>query len=480
MTKLVTRYLLIAVMAVGCSTSGVRSVFIPEKESSDTKPASASESEFKPVEETRPEREPLIASTQQHDSATKMLIETELKDLPQEERAEWVSYLSSVDTKMVPYILKARRLRESPPSDAPSPMAVAQQKAPAGHSAAPSGKPPSIQPGPSPTQEAGGPVKTVSTDPEVKDDKSWPGPLKSLTDWDNNYFWPKKKQADQGHSLAIQADQVAPVDEKEVVKQTRFEVEPEVQSVDQLENVRISPGAELWEDELAKLIVLIENSTSSQAGDAASQQVMREQIALRLLYLIVNEPALAQQPISGMSSTQQEFWTAIFLSLAEHLDESSTSDPATRATESISQLRTAVHHLQQTARLELRNTTFCQRINSFGNYEQFDTDVFTPGQPVLIYTEIRNFVSEPTPDGQYRTALRSEVQVYQGEDGEPIDRTEFPATEDVCRTRRTDYYHSYRVTLPDSLTSGVYTLKLTVQDEFSGKLASQLVQFSIR
>jgi hypothetical protein len=45
---------------------------------------------------------------------------------------------------------------------------------------------------------------------------------------------------------------------------------------------------------------------------------------------------------------------------------------------------------------------------------------------------------------------------------------------------RTDYFHSYKIDLPPHLPPGPYALVLSVQDELTGKVASQAINFLIR
>ena len=66
---------------------------------------------------------------------------------------------------------------------------------------------------------------------------------------------------------------------------------------------------------------------------------------------------------------------------------------------------------------------FCDRIDGFGLYHPFERAVFRPGQPVLLYGEVRNFKTELSSAGQYRTALRSTFEILRnGPDGELVER----------------------------------------------------------
>ena len=67
-----------------------------------------------------------------------------------------------------------------------------------------------------------------------------------------------------------------------------------------------------------------------------------------------------------------------------------------------------------------------------------------------------------------------------GVDGELIERRHFDSTEDQSRSPRTDYFHSYKLDLPLHLTPGTYSLKLTLEDELSGKIGASNIEFLVR
>lgn len=124
------------------------------------------------------------------------------------------------------------------------------------------------------------------------------------------------------------------------------------------------------------------------------------------------------------------------------------------------------------------NTAFCEEISYYGNYKRFPREEFVPGQPVLLYAEIENFRSDPSPTGEYRTLLRSLVEIY-GPTGKLVWYKSFAATEDLCRNPRRDYFHNYQFSMPDR-PLGPHTLKLTVVDELSGKQATSTIKFMLK
>jgi hypothetical protein len=188
--------------------------------------------------------------------------------------------------------------------------------------------------------------------------------------------------------------------------------------------------------------------------------------------------AKALEAIPGVSAAEQEFWQQLLWAASDYFDADAMPDRTDRASQAVAQLRSAVQRLQPEAKLELRNVAFCQKISSFGNYQGFPADEFSPGQPVLIYAELQNFKSEPTSDGQYRTLVRSTIEIHGP--GGLVHREEFHPTEDFCRNHRRDYFHSYQLDIPQRCSLGPHVLKLIVEDQLSRKIATHSLRFTVK
>jgi hypothetical protein len=247
---------------------------------------------------------------------------------------------------------------------------------------------------------------------------------------------------------------------------------------------QIDPQATYSADELKRMISLLEAETNlvlPSGTPEAQREYIRQHVNLRMMRLVAGDRDGAQDPIPGIDPVDQEFWNSVFWGIATYFDRDRIPDPTDRAGQTASQFLSAARRLQATARLELKNVAFCHRIDGFGVFERFERDEFQAGVPVLIYAELRNFRSEPTTDGRFRTMLRSTVELVRvGKEELVVDRTNFDPTEDVSRSLRTDFYNSYRISLPEHLSPGPYQLRLTVEDETSGKLATQTLGFTIR
>ncbi|WP_437191461.1 hypothetical protein [Planctomicrobium sp. SH527] len=474
-----------------------------------------------------------------HDPATRMLIEAELKDATPDERKEWLAFLDTIESANIPHVLQSRRIVEgkevssflaaksaadgsseestgagaSPKvaMDGPAVLAKAFNVQPVNHEerselSAPAEKPspesnsPPVATVPTNRVEENtvAEVKPTTVEPSSTVGTGWPKRIKSLTDHGLRWGMPfdgdaetpppagKTERSTFGLPLILGNQQKQDASSANTPSESVPTEPVQTASAQMPQPVmvptpRLTPGSQLWEDEVQKLISLLEAETSSQTVGDASRDDVRKQVALRMLYVIEGEPTKSQQVIPGLPQQEQEFWTELFLGLSEHLEHNGTSDPGERATQAMAHLRSAAHRLQQNAKLRMRNVTFCQQIQGFGNYEGYPADQFLPGQTVLVYAEIRNFQSDATPEGFYRTRIKSTIEIYSdGAEKQVIDRSTFEPTEDLCRTLRSDYYHSYRINLPPHLPRGAHLLKLVIHDELSGKMTTESISFTIR
>lgn len=254
------------------------------------------------------------------------------------------------------------------------------------------------------------------------------------------------------------------------------------------------PADDPWSAQLRQLVAVAESRAEQARGafldrtaggqpptEPVRKAYVESQVHLRLLYLMAGEQARAMQAIPGLDAADQEFWQQVLWGVSNYFDEAALPSRADRATQTVEQLRTAVTRLQGEANLSLRNVAFCHKITSFGNYEKFDRDEYSPGQRVLLYAEVANFKSVPQPsDGLYKTQLKSGIEFYRAGGGQPVNKTEFEPTTDVCRSYRQDYFHTYDLTIPSGLSLGPHVLKLTVEDVQTGKLATYNVNFTVK
>ena len=275
-----------------------------------------------------------------------------------------------------------------------------------------------------------------------------------------------------------------------LVKKPDSKNSPPVQQVSQNEPARAptTPKSTMvlpplpWQAELEQLITRVERDLASTKLDPAGNgqsEYLRKHAQLRLLYLMAQRQEEALTAIPGVETYEQEYWQQLIWAMSNSLDTVQFPEVTDRAAQTVPPLAAALRHMREQSALTIKNMTFCRKISYFGNYDRFPRNEFTPGHEVLLYTEIENFISAPTVDGEYRTSLKSLIEITDSK-GKIVWTKGFPSTEDFCRNPRRDYFHNYQFYIPEDLSTGAYVLKLTIVDELSRKRVSNSLNFVLK
>lgn len=120
-------------------------------------------------------------------------------------------------------------------------------------------------------------------------------------------------------------------------------------------------------------------------------------------------------------------------------------------------------------------------IRGFGDYEPMPSATLSPGQTVLVYCELENFVSSPVKrDGAdaFRTMLESRL-VVTDPSGRVVQDSRFPPLDDYAPSRRTDFF-MYVPFEVGQLPAGAYQAQLEVRDLQGTSTQTAPVSFSVR
>jgi hypothetical protein len=234
-------------------------------------------------------------------------------------------------------------------------------------------------------------------------------------------------------------------------------------------------GPSDWRKPLDATIQSLEAAVAESPGPSEDDR----QVYLRLLYLLAGQRDKALRPLTGHDALAQEFWSREIYSLSTYLDAQRVSDRSRRAAEAAIHHWEASNRLSQQGNLLVRNVALCTEVMSYGVYTPFDRPEFQPGQRVVLYAEVENFVSQPTPRGHH-TAFESHYEIFDSR-GQKVEERSFPPMEEYCHNPRRDFFIAYDdVRLPGQLYDGRYTLKLTIEDTLGKKLGQSSLDFQIK
>lgn len=182
--------------------------------------------------------------------------------------------------------------------------------------------------------------------------------------------------------------------------------------------------------------------------------------------------------LATLSPRERRFWeslTQVWEREAKSLGDAPSQIGTNQSIEGLSE---ALATLRLRSDLEVSLPILCKSVVNFGNYTPFEPAVFATGQSMVVYWEVRNFVSVESSDG-YRTRLSAKLELFdsQGESRQKLERN-FP--DDICKRRRVDFFNAVLLQLPKDLPVGDYTLKVTVTDHSSEKFAQRQTRLTVR
>jgi len=232
-----------------------------------------------------------------------------------------------------------------------------------------------------------------------------------------------------------------------------------------------------WETTLNTTIGALEREVAQARSAGDTEGAAEQEIRLRMLYMLAHRNEDALRPVPGLDATQQDYWSQQIYALATYLDSQREPDAQRRAAAANEFLAEAAERLGELSELKVKGLAFCSEVISFGVYEKFDEYKFQPGQQLLLYAEVDNFVSEATPKGHH-TALRSSYELLDSR-GQVVEEHQFELTEEHCQNARRDFFIRYFLNLPQRIYDGDYTLRLTIEDTLGHKVGQASIDLSI-
>lgn len=122
--------------------------------------------------------------------------------------------------------------------------------------------------------------------------------------------------------------------------------------------------------------------------------------------------------------------------------------------------------LRGRAQLILERMCFCSHIHNFGDFAPLPPEhTYQPGEVAHVYVQVRNFSSRRERD-RFATVLKGRFEIYDENNREapPIITWTSPPRQDVSAAPRQDYYINFRIPIPHCCPSGMYTMRISVED----------------
>ncbi len=190
----------------------------------------------------------------------------------------------------------------------------------------------------------------------------------------------------------------------------------------------------------------------------------RKAIIAAALSLADPDEKIDEADLTGLSASQQRQvrrFHQLITSLGKKIATGETTDQEQLWLEEIQQLVGG-----ENKPIHIQKVELCQRVKGYGVYEPFVSNNFIAGreQPIIIYTELDHFQTEPQPNGLFKVRLSQEVILYNETGTLEVWRQPRVMIEDESRNRRRDFFVVQLVHLPSQLGLGRYRLKVRVND----------------
>lgn len=246
-------------------------------------------------------------------------------------------------------------------------------------------------------------------------------------------------------------------------KATAEEKAPSSETED-IEN--LSPAERLirWQRDRDTLITALqEELRTRREKDSRDPELVIMEQELRLLQLSAGNVEGAAEKIDALPAAEQEAFRHLMYGLSTWQSREEGNRPILRNAKIQRALRDAAHELAKTSKLDLRNLTFCERVDSFGWFTEFPRRTIRPGEQVILYVEVENFAAEARSKKEFETELQGSYQIFDSA-GKMVAERELPLDRETCRNFRRDYFLAYRIYMPENISAGKHRLELTVED----------------
>ncbi len=235
-------------------------------------------------------------------------------------------------------------------------------------------------------------------------------------------------------------------------------------------DVAVLSESQLYDELLGRL--------SKSTPDESDADRSRRLVMLRHLMVLSGHIDDAVSRVDGMAENEQEYLRHQLLGLWTIIDPDGHPVPGRRFSAALPQLREATTQLAAaTDSLDVRSLAFCTEIESYGQIKKFPSTRFKPGQQVILYCEIENFVASKVANG-FETNLQGSYDVF-NEAGDKVASQLLPADRQVSNNYLRDYFIAYQMYLPKDLDGGKYRLQLTIEDLNGKKYGQSVISFEL-
>lgn len=265
-----------------------------------------------------------------------------------------------------------------------------------------------------------------------------------------------------------------PVITSVTVSAATAQAEPEPPPMLAAANTALQPAQSLPPTGVVREIERLEKQLGVQPND------LRGHLRLRYLYLAEGRLEKAKAPPVGLDPDRAVLLMK-WLSAAVTVEQS-LQDPSQVSAETASAIRDLQDWASDHADLEITRLVLCTRIHSYGRFDPIPEGFLASGRTnqAFVYCEVRNFGSEMTAGGKYRTRIAHHLELLTPQGHSVWKDAEQMEVADECLNRRHDFFFNRLFELPRGINPGQYILKITVEDKIKLRVDEATLPLEIK
>jgi hypothetical protein len=131
--------------------------------------------------------------------------------------------------------------------------------------------------------------------------------------------------------------------------------------------------------------------------------------------------------------------------------------------------------------LRVSDLALCTRVAGYGQYDALPSSALAAGRShrLIVYAEVDRFAHRPASGGEWAVDLAQTLQLFHDADGAYAWGQPEQTVLTTSRRKIRDLYITSPITLPATLSIGLYQLKVVMKDKTTGAVAERTIPIRI-
>lgn len=274
-------------------------------------------------------------------------------------------------------------------------------------------------------------------------------------------------------AVGIESDQVNPV----TIATSVAEVRSGSVSAGEIGRVAGSPQRDIAGPGIDDFIRALVKKHESNVPDETEAERFRRLMLLAYLRLMSGDDLAKVEGFETLNTSQQAFIREHLMVCRKLLDPAGSLAIENR----LASTTANVHAMARNATdlspdLVINGTSLCREVIGYGQVTRHEGSEFSPGQKVILYCEIENFIHHAV-EGSYQTEVRGSYEIVDAM-GKIVFVQELPADRQQCDRPMRDYFVAYEMQLPQ-VEPGDYRLQLKMECVLGRKFGNASIPLTI-